>query len=82
MGPVRLCNGLQYLSYRVAPSESTSLIECPYQLAAGEEVKRVYWEMWNGTDQVGAYEWDPVSRGHGEHALPCHHMQVTRNTAH
>ena len=39
---------------------------CPYQLAEGEVVQRVYWEMWDGADQVGTYEWFPASGGQGK----------------
>ncbi|XP_045101780.1 uncharacterized protein LOC123498588 isoform X1 [Portunus trituberculatus] len=63
VGPVRLCNEQRYLHYSTPPSENTSLIECPYQLTAEEEVKRVYWEMWDDAELMGTYNWDPVDGG-------------------
>ncbi|XP_063870476.1 uncharacterized protein LOC135105818 isoform X1 [Scylla paramamosain] len=63
VGPVHLLNNHSYISFGLKPSPNRSVILCPYQLAAGEEVQRVYWEMWDDVDQVGTYEWRPASGG-------------------
>ncbi|MPC25659.1 hypothetical protein E2C01_018781 [Portunus trituberculatus] len=63
VGPVHLLNNQSYISFGLKPSPNRSVILCPYQLTAGEEVQRVYWEMWDDFEQVGTYEWRPATGG-------------------
>lgn len=57
---MRLVKNRDYISYGSSPSANNSLLQCVYHL---NETEAVHWEMWDGVNKLGTYEWRPGSGG-------------------